>query len=119
MPLRVVGGQVAVTVVAAALALIWSAEAAKAVFAGGAVAFLPNALFALAVERVADPEAAVALFGRWVVKLVLTVALLALALGVADLRFGAFFVGLGVALAMPLAAPLLGWADERAAGRGE
>ena len=112
MPLRVVGGQVAVTVVAAALALIWNAEAAKAVFVGGAVAFLPNALFALAVERVAEPEAAVALFGRWVVKLVLTVALLALALGVADLRFGAFFVGLGVALAMPLAAPLLGWADE-------
>lgn len=123
VPLRVVGGQVAVTVVAAALALIWSADAAQAVFCGGAVAFVPNAFFALAVERAggsgqAAAEAA-ALLGRWVVKFALTVALLALAIAVADLGSVAFFVGLGAALATPLAAPLLGWGDERADERAK
>ena len=117
VPSRVVGGQVAVTVVAAALALIWSADAAKAVFCGGAVAFLPNAYFALAIERAggkgqATVEAA-ALLGRWGVKFALTVALLVLAIAVAGLGGVAFFVGLGVALATPLAAPLFGRGGER------
>lgn len=119
MPLRVVGGQVAVTVVAAALALVWSADAAKAVFCGGAVAFLPNACFALAVERAGKEQAtaeAAALLGRWVVKFALTVALLVLAIAVAGLGGVAFFVGLGVALAAPLGAPLLGWGDDRPRG---
>ena len=123
-PLRVVGGQVAVTGLAAALGLIWGVDAAKAVFFGGAVAFLPNAVFAWAVERAGDgvhaSTEAVALLVRWGVKLALTVVLLVLAIAVADVGGGAFFVGLGLALATPLLSGLVaGMSGDSAGSRAE
>lgn len=125
----VVGGQVAVTGLAAALALISGVDAAVAVFFGGAVAFLPNAVFALAMAGVdgklpATVEAA-ALLGGWVAKLLLTVVLLLLAIAVANLGGAAFFVGLAVSLATPLALPVLiegaqrGQAGRRARRHGD
>ena len=122
-PFRVVGAQAAVTLLAAALAAAWGAEAAKAVFAGGMVAVLPNAYFAWAGTRgfrrriagtvpdADERQAAMAeagrLLGRWGVKLALTVALLAFAIVVADVGSIAFFVGLGLALAAQFSAPLV------------
>ena len=114
MPLLVVGGQVAVTGLSAALASIWGVDAAKAVFFGGAVAFLPNAVFALGTAAMARAGGrlpatveAAGLLGGWVAKLVLTVALLLVAIAVAKVGSGAFFIGLAVALATPLAVPAM------------
>ena len=120
---RVVGAQVGATAAVAALAAFWGLEAAKAALVGGAVAFLPNAYFAWAGARRGgerpDPsgledaaEAAVAqagrLFRRWGGKLALTVALMVIAIVGLGVGSGAFFAGLGLALAaqhlMPLAA---------------
>lgn len=106
-----VGVQVVAAAVAAAVAAMWGAEAAKAAFLGGAVAFLPNAYFAWAAgRRTAAGRGAYAeagrLLGRWGVKLALAMALLVFALAVADVGGGAFFAGLGVALAAQFAAPL-------------
>ncbi len=111
-PVRVVGVQVVAAAVAAAVAAMWGAEAAKAAFLGGAVAFLPNAYFAWAAgRRTAAGRGAYAeagrLLGRWGVKLALAMALLVFALAVADVGGGAFFAGLGVALAAQFAAPLV------------
>lgn len=104
---------------AAAIAAIWGADAAKAALLGGAVAFLPNAYFAwaglgrrpVAGDRAAMRRAATAeagrLLGRWGVKLALTVTLLLFAIVVADAGGGAFFAGLGMALAAQFAAPLV------------
>lgn len=110
-PVRVVGVQVVAAAIAAAVAAMWGADAAKAAFLGGAVAFLPNAYFAWAAGRrtVAGRAYAEAgrLLGRWGVKLALAMALLVFALAVADVGGGAFFAGLGVALAAQFAAPLV------------
>ena len=111
-PVRVVGVQVAAAATAAAVAAMWGTEAAEAAFLGGAVAFLPNAYFAWAARgrsvagRLAYPEAG-RLLARWGVKLALAVMLLVFAIVVADVGGGAFFAGLGVALAAQFAAPLV------------
>ena len=113
LPLLVVGGQVVLTGLSAALASIWGVDAALALFFGGAVAFLPNAFFALAALALAHGKLparveAAALLGGWVAKLVLTVALLLIAIAVAKVGGGAFFVGLAVSLATPLALAVAG-----------
>ena len=124
MPLLVVGGQVAVTGLSAALASIWGVDAVKAVFFGGAVAFLPNAVFALGAAAMARAGGklpatveAAGLLGGWVAKLALTVALLLAAIAVAKVGSGAFFVGLAVSLATPLAAPAMAAALKACAAR--
>lgn len=119
-----VGAQVGVTAVVAALAAFWSLEAAKAALVGGAVAFLPNAYFAWRGARRSgeglDPSgredaaeaqrAAVAeagrLFRRWGGKLALTVALMVIAIVGLGVGSGAFFAGLGLALAAQHLVPL-------------
>lgn len=110
--MRVVGVQVGAAAGAAAVAAMWGADAAKAAFLGGAVAFLPNAYFAWAAGgRTATGRTAYAeggrLLGRWGVKLALAATLLVFALVVADAGGGAFFAGLGAALAAQFAAPLV------------
>ena len=120
----VVGAQVGVTAAVAALAAFWGLEAARAALIGGAVAFLPNAYFAWAGARrggerpdPSGPEdaaeaqrAAVAeagrLFRRWGGKLALTVALMVIAIVGLGVGSGAFFAGLGLALAAQHLAPL-------------
>ena len=119
-----VGVQVGVTAAVAALAAFWGLEAAKAALVGGAVAFLPNAYFAwpgarrsgegldpLRREDAAEAQrAAVAeagrLFRRWGGKLALTVALMVIAIVGLGVGSGAFFAGLGLALAAQHLAPL-------------
>ena len=123
-PVRVVGAQVGVTAVVAAVASIWGLEAGRAALVGGAVAFLPNAYFAWAgarrggerptpsgpEEAAAAQRAAVAeagqLLRRWGGKLALTVALMVIAIVGLGVGSGAFFAGLGLALAAQHLAPL-------------
>ena len=116
-PLRVVGLQVAVAVLVAALMLIWSADEAMSALLGGFAVVLPNAYFAWAATRPLRRTGAAAheavreagkLLGRWVVKIALTVALLVAAIVVADAGSLGFFAGLGVALLAQLASPLVG-----------
>ncbi|MYJ74799.1 MAG: hypothetical protein F4089_06695 [Gammaproteobacteria bacterium] len=115
-PVRVVAVQAAVTVVVAALALLWSVDEAKSAFLGGLVAFLPNAYFAWAAGRAgsggrdAAQEAVVEggkFLGRWLVKTVLMVALLVVAVAVLKVGSLGFLIGLAAALMAPLAAPLV------------
>lgn len=119
-----VGVQAGVTAVVAALAALWGLEAAKAALVGGAVAFLPNAYFAWASaghggdrpapsgpeQAAAAQRAAVAgagrLLRRWGGKLALTVALMVIAIVGLGVGSGAFFAGLGLALAAQHLAPL-------------
>lgn len=101
------------TGLSAALASFWGVDAALTLFFGGAVAFLPNAFFALAALAMAHGKLparveAAALLGGWIAKLVLTVALLLIAIAVANVGGGAFFVGLAVSLTTPLAMALAG-----------
>ena len=109
--MRLVGVQAVAAAAVAAVAAMWGAEAAKAASLGGAVALLPNAYFAWAAGRTAAGRTAYAeaglLLGRWGVKLALAVTLLVFAIVVADVGGGAFFAGLGVALAAQFAAPLV------------
>ena len=94
-------------------ALIWGVDEAKDVFVGAMVAFLPNAYFAWSLTRAerSAPAAAVLeagkTLGRWGVKVVLTLVLLVLAIGVARMGSLAFLVGLGVALLAPIAVTLV------------
>ena len=108
--------QAAVTVVVAALALLWSVDEAKSAFLGGLVAFLPSAYFAWAAGRAgsggrdAAQEAVVEggkFLGRWLVKTVLMVALLVVAVAVLKVGSLGFLIGHAAALMAPLAAPLV------------
>ena len=119
-----VGAQVGVTAVVAALAAFWGFEAARAALVGGAVAFLPNTYFAwpgarrsgegqapsgredAAEARRAAVAEAGRLFRRWGGKLALTVALMVIAIVGLGVGSGAFFAGLGLALAVQHLVPL-------------
>ena len=123
-PARVVCLQVATSFGAAAWALLWGFDAAKAVLLGGAVAFLPNAYFAWATARaahkaIAGPEEAVwaagKLLGQWAAKAALTVTLLVAVIALAKPVALAFVCGFGVALLAQLGAPLV-WSRPRASG---
>jgi len=113
-PIRVVGLQVAVTLLVAAAALAWGVDAAWSSLLGGIAAFVPNAYFAWAASRAGHPADGQAgeqdqavreagrLLARWVVKIMLAVALLVVALTVVGAGGLGFFVGLGAALMAPL-----------------
>lgn len=116
--MRVVGLQVVAMLALTLLALAWGADAAKAVFLGGAVALVPNGCFAWAVVRSggsASEQGAVLaggrLFGQWLAKVALTVALMVLIFANAQVSGLGFFIGLGVTLLVPLAAPLVAAAN--------
>ena len=99
--------------IVAALVLAWGVDEAKSAFLGGLVAFLPNAYFAWAASRAGQggQEAVIEggrFLGRWLVKMGLMVALLAVTLGVLGVGSLGFFVGLIATLMAPLATPLVG-----------
>ena len=116
--------QVAASLAAAAGALIWSLDAAKATLLGGTVAFLPNAYFAWTITRtarkaVAGPEEAVwaagGLLGQWGAKAALTVTLLVAVVALARPAALAFVCGFGVAQLAQLGAPLV-WRNHSSSG---
>lgn len=122
--MRVLGLQLAASVAAAALALMWSFDDAKAALLGGLVAFLPNACFAWAVAR-AKPDAdqhAVWMAGRvlvqWAAKTVATAALLVATIVFVKPAAVAFVCGLAAALFAQLGAPLVTARTERSAAAG-
>ena len=128
-PVHVVGLQVFVSLALSALGLIWGWEVAKAVFLGGAVAYVPNACFAWVIawdnrrraegkarERSAREIAARAtlrIYLQWMMKATLMMWFLAFVIADGAVASLGLFVGLGATLLTPMAAPLV-W---RMAGR--
>lgn len=110
IPYRVVGLQAAVTVLVALIALGWGAEAMKGALIGGIAGFVPNLYFAWSAMRLgnlAPMSAGAGILGRWVTKVVMTVALVAIAIGVLKVGGLAFFITFSVVLLVPMLAPLM------------
>lgn len=128
-PVHVVGLQVFVSLALSALGLIWGWEVAKAVFLGGAVAYVPNACFAWVIawdnrrrakgkarERSAREiaeQATMRVYIQWLMKAIWMVLLLTLVIADGAMASVGLFVGLGATLLAPMAAPWV-W---RMAGR--
>ena len=115
VPARIVALQLAATVLVAAAGLWWSQSAALSALLGGVAVFVPNACFAFWLGRgeagadaAGATRAAAALFGQWLAKLGLTVALLLGVVVAIEVVPAAFVAGLAVTLLAPLAMPWTG-----------
>lgn len=110
MPYRVVGLQAAVTVLVAVVALGWGTDAMQGALVGGVAGFVPNWYFAWSAMRLghsAPLSAGAGIFGRWATKMAMTVALVAIAMGVLKVGGLAFFIAFSVVLLVPVLAPLI------------